>query len=1471
VSPEPELTPIKRALLELRDARARLDALERQRSEPIAIIGLGCRFPGGAHDPESYWRVLRDGVDTIREIPRERWDADALYDPSPEAPGKMATRWGGFVEDVDQFDADFFGISPREATTMDPQQRLLLEVAWQTLEHAGQPIDRLNGSATGVFVGLSTNDYAQLQLQHGDPSDIDVYFGTGGAHSVVSGRLSYLLGLRGPSLSVDTACSSSLVAIHLACRSLRMHECRLAIAGGVNVILLPELTMALSKARMMAADGRCKAFDAAADGFVRAEGCGLVALKRLSDAVADRDRVLAVIRGSAVNQDGRSSGLTAPNGPSQTAVIRAALEDARLAPADIDYVEAHGTGTALGDPIEAQALGAAFSDRGPGGKPLEVGSVKTNIGHLEGAAGVAGLIKVVLSLQHGTLPAHLHLTTPSPHIPWSEIPVVVPTERRPWPIRSGPRRAGVSSFGFSGTNAHVIVEEGPTGATDTVGPVVSRPSEVLALSAKTATALRTLAGDCAARLEQPGTSWEDFCFTANTTRSTFNQRLAIVATNPQQLREALSAFSREQPITGAARAFAGSLDTPAPGVVFLFTGQGSQYAGMGRALYDAEPVFRDAIDACAAIADRLLDRRLTDILFSEEGQSSLEHTSYAQPALFALEYALAQLWRNWGIEPAAVIGHSLGEDVAACVAGVFSVAEALPLIIERGRLMQELADEGGMLAVFADETAVRATLDRHAPRLSIAALNAPTNVVVSGRCDDLARVASAFAADGVRTRDLAASRAFHSALMDPMLEPYERAASAIHYDEPRIPIVSNVTGDFARPGEISTAAYWSRHVRETVRFQSGLDALARRGYRVFLEIGPSPTLVALGTRCVPDGSLWVASMRKNAHDVTEAQSALAAMYAHGVAVDWSAVQRFRPRKWTTLPNYPFERARYWHPAATASMTTAGSVRWEDAVDAARAASEIGPLDLNVDTYEQRWAALERLTREHIISALQQVDAFHAASTPIDVDTLIARCGIVPGYRSLVARWLDTLCDAHILSRTTDGRYARGAQWRPAQIASAWTDARRTNSDLPALLEYLDRCGNLLVAVIRGEESPLETIFPGGNVATAEFLYNRWALPRYFNNIARAAVQTVVTARWRQPLRILEIGAGTGGTTAALLPVLPAEHTTYCYTDVSDAFLSRAAARFADFPFVQYGRLNIEEPAAAQGYPGPFDLVVAANCVHAVQDLRAALGNIRSVLAPRGMLLLYEVTTHLPWFDMSVALIEGWGRFADDLRAVNPLLDATRWRTVLRDCGFAAVEAFPEPNAAARVLGHHVLIARAPDLAEAPVAPARTPVTTARIETAAVPRSSPTTPDSIAATLAACSAEERREQMIEFVRSRVAQVLRLGAGRTIERRERLMDLGVDSLMAVELRNALGRSLQLTRKIPATLIFDYPTVEAIATFLLQAMPLADAAQAPPGASPASEPASTNDRVRELAEMSEEQVEAMLLQKLQEEGAR
>jgi acyl transferase domain-containing protein len=933
--PSGELSQDKQALLALRKMRARLDEIERARTEPIAIVGMACRFPQ-APNPESYWRLLRDGVNAITEVPADRWDVDAFYDPDPDAAGKMYTRRGGFLENVDLFDPEHFSISPREATMLDPQQRLLLELTWEALEDAAYAPDRLAGSDTGVFVGISTNDYGQLLMRSVERERDGSYLGTGNLLSAAAGRLSYTLGFQGPSMAVDTACSSSLVAIHLASQALRNRECTMAIAGGVNIVLSPLATVDCCRARMLAPDGHCKAFDAAADGYVRGDGCGMIVLKRLSDAVAAGDRIHALLRGAAVNQDGRSGGFTAPNELAQQAVIRKALKAAQVAPADVSYLEAHGTGTSLGDPIELHAIAAAYGVERADDRPLTVGSAKTNIGHLESAAGVAGVIKVVLAMRHQEIPAHLHFKSLNPHLSIDGFPLVIPRARTPWPAGDRPRLAAVSSFGFTGTNAHAILEEAPRLPVRADAP--DRPTHVLALSARNEAGLRDLAARYASSLETTDDAFADICFTANTGRAQFDHRLAVTAASIDEAREALVAAAAAPSIrTRSGRAPKGrSAD-----VVFLFTGQGAQFPGMARALYETQPAFRRTLARCDAILRTELERPLLSVLYPAAGETSpIGETMYTQPALFAVEYALAELWRAWGIEPAAVIGHSIGELVAACVAGVFSLEDGLKLVAARARLMQALPGDGGMAAVFASEARVRTALAGMS-EVVIAAINDPENTVIAGPRPALETVLGRLTGDGVKTQQLAVSHAFHSPLMEPMLDEFGQAAARIAYAPAQVGFVSNVTGDFVEPSFTFGADYWRRHAREAVRFADGLAAIHARGHRVFLEIGPSTTLLAMGQRAIGEAA-WLPSLRKGRGDWDQLVDTAADLWVRGAAIDWAGFDRDYPRRKVTVPGYPFQRQRYW---ATVDPTLVS------------AEARSTGIALKDDTYSVRWVAL----------------------------------------------------------------------------------------------------------------------------------------------------------------------------------------------------------------------------------------------------------------------------------------------------------------------------------------------------------------------------------------------------------------------------------------------------------------------------------------------------------------------------------
>ncbi|CCK25064.1 beta-ketoacyl synthase [Streptomyces davaonensis JCM 4913] len=898
---------LRRAYLTMERLQRRIEEYERAGSEPIAIVGVGCRFPGGVNDPDTYWQLLTDGVDAVRDIPADRWDNEAFYDEERGRTGVINTRSGGFLDRIDRFDHDFFGISRREALAMDPHQRLTLEVAWEALENAGQAPSGLAGSRTGVFMGVASSDHVASRIRY--PEDVTAYTSSGAALSFIPGRIAYLLDLRGPNVALDTACSSSLVAVHQACQSLRTGECDTALAGGVNVVLSPVLLISQSAFGSVSRKGCASTFSDDADGYVRGEGCGVVVLKRLSDALRDGDRVLAMVRGGAVGQDGRSSGITAPNGAAQREVYRAALAAGGVAPHQVGLIETHGTGTRLGDPIEAESLADVYGR--PDGPPVYLGAVKTNFGHLEAAAGAAGLIKAALCLAHGTIPPNLHFTRLNSNISFEGTTFTVPTRVTDWPEPDdSPRFAAVSSFGLSGTNAHLILEQArsaPAVARDEL-----RPASVLPLSARTETALESLARRYRDRLRATDDApLADLCHSAGTGRSHFRHRLATVGATREEVADRLDAFLRGEDGPGLAHDEAEDTE-----VAFLFTGQGAQRAGMTRRLYETQPTFRRTLDACAEILRPQLERPLLSVLFPDDpADDRINDTAYAQPATFAVEYAMAQLWRSWGVEPAAVIGHSFGECVAACVAGAMSLEDGLAFTVERARIIEQFCKPGTMAAVFAPEAEVAARIADDLDRISIAAVNGPANTTISGERDLVEEICAEFTARGITAKPLHIASAGHSPLMDPVLDPLRRAAQKIAFRAPAIPLVSNVTGDLWPWDQAPDAEHWCRHVRHTVRFSDGVRTLHDLGYRAFLEVGPAPTLLGLVSDALPPDhdDLLLPSLRPKTDDWEVLLPTVAALYARGAGIDWAGFDRDYTRARTALPTYPFDPTECWEP------------------------------------------------------------------------------------------------------------------------------------------------------------------------------------------------------------------------------------------------------------------------------------------------------------------------------------------------------------------------------------------------------------------------------------------------------------------------------------------------------------------------------------------------------------------------------
>lgn len=908
----------------------------------IAIIGMACRLPGNAQTPDAFWQLLSQGKHATTDIPSQRWESEAYYDPDPQTPGKMYTRAGCFVDDVAGFDANFFGISPREAARMDPQQRLLIEVTWEAIENAGLAMSALAGSPTGVFIGMmQTNEYSQLQMQQEDASRDDPYFGTGSAASVASGRLAYLFDWQGPTLTVDTACSSSLVSLHLACQSLRKGECTVAVVGGVNTVLLPETMVNACKMGMLSPDGHCKTFDAAADGFVLGEGCAVVVLKPLARALADNNPLLAIIRGSAVNQDGRSNGMTAPNKLAQEAVIRQALARAGVHPWEIDYVEAHGSGTSLGDPIEIAALEAVFAEGRK--QPLQVGAVKTNIGHLVGAAGIAGLIKTVLALQHREIPPHLNLQQLNPHIARLQRVTTIPTVRTPWQTGQPARLAGVSSFGWSGTNAHVVLQEAP-GPEASSAPGAPAPAQLLVLSAHTETALNQVTENLVAYIqEHPDVPLAAIARTLQSGRSSLQYRRMLVCRDRDDALALLRARTEQRVVTG--------LSTAERPVAFLFPGVGEQYVDLALELYQLEPTFRETVVTCCALLKERAGLDLHDAIFSQGARNApstngkatafprregvdlrrlmehrtrtvlasldqLKQTAMAQPAAFVIEYALARLLETWGIHPVAMLGYSLGEYVAACLAGVFALEDALLLVAGRAKMIQSLP-AGAMVAVFLSERDVQPYLTH---TICLAAVNGPATCVLAGPVAEIERLEARLSSREIAHRRLETTHAFHSTMLDPLRARLTRLIEGIALHAPRIPYLSNVTGTWITAEQATNPAYWAQHMCQTVRFASGAGELLQQTETLLLEVGPGQSLssfVRQHPRCTRERTGLILSTLPTAFerssDYTCTLTAVGKLWVAGARVDWPALSTGTRVCPVPLPNYPFEHQRYWVP------------------------------------------------------------------------------------------------------------------------------------------------------------------------------------------------------------------------------------------------------------------------------------------------------------------------------------------------------------------------------------------------------------------------------------------------------------------------------------------------------------------------------------------------------------------------------
>ncbi|MER8041166.1 thioester reductase domain-containing protein [Streptomyces hydrogenans] len=1459
---------LKWVTADLHKAKQRIAELESGRSEPIAIVGMACRYPGGVRSADDLWRLAADGRDAVTGFPADRgWDVEALYDPDPDVPGTTYAREGGFLDGAADFDAAFFGISPREALAMDPQQRVLLETAWETFEHARIAPASVEGSGVGVFVGAVEQSYLGLD----GPRELEGYLLTGKLGAVASGRLSYSFGFEGPSMTVDTACSSSLVALHLAAQSLRSGESSLALAGGVMVAGTPGGFVDFSRQRGLAPDGRCKSFAAAADGTSWSEGAGLLLLERLGDAVRNGHRVLAVLRGSAVNSDGASNGLTAPSGPSQERVIRAALAGARVDAADVDAVEAHGTGTRLGDPIEAQALLATYGAAHTRERPLYLGSLKSNIGHSVAAAGVGGVIKMVQAIRHGELPRTLHLDEPTPLVDWSDGTVELLAEARPWPETGGrPRRAAVSSFGVSGTNAHVIIEEAPAAPAAEPEPATGGvpPFLALPLSAASPAALAARARGLLPLLaDGSGPSPADLALSLATTRAALPHRAVAVGADAEALRDALGRLAGDGARTAA-------LAAPEGGRLgFLFTGQGSQRAAMGLGLYREFPVYAAAFDAVCAELDPYLDVPLRRVI---EDEAALGGTGCAQPALFAMEVALFRLFESWGVVPDVLVGHSIGELAAAHVAGVLSLPDAAAVVAARGGLMQALPEGGAMAALQATEEELERLLREH-PGAALAAVNGPVSTVVSGERAAVAGIAETVRSWGRRTKELPVGHAFHSPLMDPMLEEFGRVLRKVTFRPPAVPIVSTLTGRPVTAEELCAPEYWTAQVRMPVRFHDAVRALAGQNVAVTLELGPAGVLSALVAEAA--SITPVPAVRKGPDEARDVVTALGGLWSAGVPVDWTAFLSGTGARPVDLPTYPFQRERYWvtHTAA-----------------AAPALGETAPDPVEEAVFGVGWTALDPsgAAAPPVLAALAGTapaglpepsggvfagvaEALAALDGPEPYDALLvpvfsppdAPDGDVPARAEETARRVLALAQAWLADERTTGTplvvLTRGAvsalpdgsDVTDLVAAPAWGLLRSAQSEAPDRITLVDvdddeRSAAAVPAALTTGQGQL-AVRAGQVLVPGLTTLPRVGTPPRGN-------------RWRPDGTVLI----TGGTGA--LGALFARHLVRAHGVTRLLLVSRrgpaapGAAALAEELTGLGAEVRIEArdladraevAALLAGIPAehPLSAVVHAAGVlddGLVQDLTP--DRLATVLRPKAHAAwhLHELTLgqELDAFVLfsSVAGVVG-GTGQANYAAANTFLDALAghraglglpaaslawglWahedgmsghltrteldRIARSGLGTIADEAGPALMDRALLAGRPALVVTPLDLAALRSHATRAPLLLRRL-VAPADGAAPAGGELLPERLAGLTPEGRSEAVAEFLRHEVAMVLGHSAPGAVDPRQRFSAIGFDSLTSVELRNRLAEATGL--RLPPSLVFEHPTPQELADHL------------------------------------------------------
>ncbi|MGL4618099.1 SDR family NAD(P)-dependent oxidoreductase [Chroococcidiopsis sp.] len=1239
----------------------------------IAVIGISGRFPN-SKNVESFWENLVTGKE--------------LTSIFPESSHRQATAAGGILEDVELFDASFFGFNPREAEAIDPQHRLFLECAWEALENAGYDSER-ESRPIGVYAGVGISTYLLYNL---NPNQ-DLIKSRGFVPTLIGvdkdylpTRVSYKLNLTGPSVSVGTACSSSLVAVHLACQSLLSGECEIALAAGVS-IKVPQNESTLSPGEIASADGRCRAFAAGANGTIGGNGIGVVVLKRLEDAIADRDYIYGVIKGSAINNDGAVKvGYTAPSQAGQAKVIRSAQIMAEVEPESISYIEAHGTGTTLGDPIEIAALTQAFRASTDKKGFCAIGSVKTNVGHLDAAAGITGLIKAVLALDRQLLPPSLNFDAPNPQIDFDNSPFYVNTKLFEWKTDGSPRRAGVSSFGFGGTNAHVILEEAPPRQLSVNSYQLSaRKYHILVVSAKTSSALETATTNLVNYLkQQPEVNLADVAYTLQVGRRVFDRRRMVIV---EDIEDAIAALESPQRVLTHVQA---SKNRP---VVFMFTGQGSQYVNMARELYQTERVFRQECDRCCELLQSQLGFDLRSYLYpiaaeAERAAQQLQQTAITQPALFVIEYALAKLWMSWGVKPVAAIGHSIGEYVAACIAGVFSLEDALALVTARGQLMQQQLPAGSMLAIPRPEAEVQLLLGQN---LSLAVINGTSDCVVSGTTEAIEALQDQLAERGIDCRRLHTSHAFHSQMMEPILEPFQARVKQVQLSPPQIPYISNVTGTWITTEEATNPAYWAAHLRQTVRFAAGLQELFKQSDRILLEVGTGRTLSKLAKQH-PDKQPQQVVLNSIRHpkeqqsDVRFLLNTLGQLWLAGVQIDWSGFYAHKKRDRLPLPTYPFERQRYWIEPPQSVAKAEPPQLWHSLVETGiRASKEIREGDRQ--TYLNNQQLLDALCAAYINLTLRQNGAFSNLEQQYSLEELSKQCQIIPRYQPLLARWLQLLANRGQLQLVGE-KFTNIAPCSSESVRDL-LEKVRVNWTSPKMLDLVRQCGENLADVITGQQEPLQ-FFKGllYEFDRAENTSLKSPYHAQYSAIIQAILGQAVSSLLPQKnLRILEIASGVSYVTEELIPILPVSQTSYTFADISGSFVNEAQQKFSKYPFVECHSLNLDCPLSEQGFSqSGFDVIVAVKSLHTAKNIATISENLRSLLAPEGVLLIWEKTQATLDFDITWALLIN--PLQESISLENPYLSKEQWQKALRSSKFVEVT-LPE-----KASGEHIFLAQA---------------------------------------------------------------------------------------------------------------------------------------------------------------------------------